>query len=222
MDETHDQLGEDLRGLEGRTMDGLDLVVEQLDRALESIGRHDVKLAATVVADDGPVDRVYLEVNQGILGLLAIQAPIGVDVRLVAALLHMIRCVERIGDQCVNIAKLVALSSYDGSKDPQILNAIDRMGRLARDQVTDAKRAFVTRQTPLARDLIGRDLTIDRMNREIFNRAVEIGNHVETREWAMLMILVARCLEKIGDNAVGIAEQTIFIITGRLHDLADR
>jgi len=61
-----------------------------------------------VVADDDRIDGRYLEVHQGVLSLLARQAPVAGDLRIVAALLHIIRCVERMGDQCVNVAKLVA------------------------------------------------------------------------------------------------------------------
>ncbi len=69
------------------------------------------------------------------LSLLARQAPVAGDLRIVAALLHMIRCIERMGDQCVNMAKLVPLSGYEAPKDQEILNSIERMGQLARTQV---------------------------------------------------------------------------------------
>src|SRR5205085_2749674 len=144
-----------------------------------------------------------------ILSLLALQAPVAGDLRIVAALLHVIRCVERMGDQCVNIAKLVPLSGYEAPKDKDILDAIERMGRLARSQVWQAKQAFAGRNSELAHDLVRQDTEINRLNREIFRRAVEIGDKLEMREWAMFMILVARCLERIGDNRVDIAEQTV-------------
>jgi phosphate transport system protein len=78
----------------------------------------------------------------------------------VAALLHVIRCVERMGDQCVNIAKLVPLSGYEAPKDKDILDAIERMGRLARSQVSQAKQAFAGRNTELAHDLVRQDTEI--------------------------------------------------------------
>ena len=67
--------------------------------------------------------------------MLARQAPVAGDLRIVAALLHMIRCIERMGDQCVNIAKLVPLSGYEQPKDKDILDAIERMSRLTRSLV---------------------------------------------------------------------------------------
>ena len=140
--ETRHAFHENLRALEAQALDALDLVIQQLDRSLESISYQDVELAGMVVADDDRIDGRYLEVHQGILSLLAREAPVAGDLRIVAALLHVIRCVERMGDQCVNIAKLVPLSGYEAPKDKDMLDAIERMGRLARSQVSQAKQAF--------------------------------------------------------------------------------
>jgi phosphate transport system protein len=143
------------------------------------------------------------------------------DLRIVAALLHVIRCIERMGDQCVNIAKLVPLSGYESPKDKDILDAIERMGQLARSQVSQAKEALRNRNVELAQDLARQDAEINRLNREIFKRAVEIGDEIDMREWGMFMILVARCLERIGDNTVDIAEQIVFVVTGLFREMAD-
>jgi len=197
------------------------MVTQQLDRALEAVNYQDVELAGMVVADDDRIDGRYLEVNQGVLSLLARQAPVATDLRIVAALLHIIRCIERMGDQCVNIAKLVPLSGHESPKDKDILDAIERMGRHARSQVAQAKEAFGTRNVELAQDVVRQDAEVNRLNRMIFRRAVEIGDEVEEREWAMYMILVARALERIGDNTVEIAEQTAFVVTGLFREIAD-
>ena len=219
--ESRHQFRDELKELERETLGGIDLVVGQLDRALESVTYRDVELAGMVVADDDRVDGRYLEIHQGVLSLLARQAPVAGDLRLVAALLHIIRCVERMGDQCVNIAKLVPLSGEGVPKDKEILDAIERMGQLAREELIEAKEAFATRHVKRARSLVVQDAGIGRLNRAIFNRAVEIGDDVDAREWAMFMILVARALERIGDNSVDIAEQTVFIVTGLFREFTD-
>jgi phosphate transport system protein len=219
--ETRHQFRETLKELEQQTLGGLEMVIGQLDRALEAISYQDVELAGMVVADDDRIDGRYLEVHQGILSLLARQAPVAGDLRIVAALLHIIRCVERMGDQCVNIAKLVPLSGYEAPKDKEILDAIEEMGQRARSQVSQAKQAFSTRNVDLAQDLVNQDAEINRLNRAIFRRAVEIGDDPDVREWAMFMILVARCLERVGDNAVDVAEQTVFVVTGLFRELED-
>jgi phosphate transport system protein len=221
MQETRHNFREALKQLEVQALGGLDLVITALDRALEAVGYQDVELAGMVVADDDLIDGRYLEVHQGILSLLALQTPVATDLRIVAALLHVIRCIERMGDQAVNIAKLVPLSGYESPKDKDILDAIERMGQLARSQLSQAKEAFASRNVGLAQDLVRQDAEINRLNREIFRRAVEIGDDVDTREWAMFMILVARCLERVGDNTVDIAEQVVFVVTGLFREFAD-
>ena len=220
MQETRHQFRESLMQLEVQTLGSLEMVIGQLDRALGSVSGHDVELAEVVVADDERIDRRYLEIHQGVLSLLARHAPVAGDLRIAAALLHISRCVERMGDQCANIAKLVRLSGRGAPKDKQILDTIERMGQLARAQVSQAKEAFATRDVALARGLVGVDGEINRLNRAIFIRAVEVGDELEVREWAMFMILVARCLERVAGNTVDIAEQTVFVVTGLFREFA--
>jgi phosphate transport system protein len=174
-----------------------------------------------VIADDDRVDGRYLEVHQGILSLLALQAPVAGDLRLVAALLHMIKHIERMGDQCVNIAKLIPLSGHEPPVRPEMLEALAKMGAYARSEVAQCKAAFAGRDVELAEDLVRQDREINRLNREIFRTAIEIGDDVDTREWAMHMILVARALERIGDNAVDIGEQVAFVVTGLFREFSD-
>jgi len=212
---------EELRELETHALGGIDIVLDQLDRTLEALAHQDVELASFVIADDDRVDGRYLEVHQGILSLLARQSPVAGDLRTVAALLHCIRCIERMGDQCVNIAKLVPLSGHESPKDKDILDMIERMGQLARSQLSQSKEALAARNVELAQDLVRQDREINRLNREIFRRAVEVGDDLDMREWGMYMILVARCLERVGDNTVEIAEQVVFVVTGLFREMAE-
>ena len=192
-----------------------------LDRALETIQNQDVELASMVIADDDRIDGRYLEVHQGILSLLALQAPVAGDLRVVAALLHVIKHVERMGDQCVNMAKLVPLAGHQPPADPQMLELIQRMGDQARRQVVQCGQAFERRDVEMAEDLVRQDDEIDRLNREVFHTALEIGDDADRREWAMHMMLVGRCIERIGDNAVDIGEQTAFVVTGLFREFED-
>ena len=221
MQETRHRFREDLAELERGACGGLDMVIQAFDRALESLKYQDIELAGMVVADDDRIDGRYLEVHQGLLSLIARQAPVAGDLRIVAALLHTIRSIERMGDQCVNIAKLIPLSGHEPPKDKDILDAIERMGNLTRSLVCQAKECFAERNVEVAQDLVRQDAEINRLNRAIFRHAVEIGDNLELREWAMFMILVARAIERIADNAVDIAEQTAFIVTGLFREFTD-
>jgi phosphate transport system protein len=210
-----------LAALESQALGGLDIVVEQLDRVLEAVQHADIELAEMVIADDDRVDGRYLEVHQGILSLLALQAPVAGDLRLVAALLHVMKNIERMGDQCVNIAKLIPLSGHEPPVHEDVMQQIVEMGRCARAEVLQSKRAFADRDVEMAEDLIRADRATNRINRELFKLAVQIGDDPDTREWAMLMTLVGRAIERVGDNAVDIGEQTAFVVTGLFREFSD-
>jgi phosphate transport system protein len=218
---TRIQFQEELAELEARALGTIDVVVGQLDRVMEALRHQDVELASFVIADDDRVDGRYLEVHQGILSLLALQAPVAGDLRLVAALLHVIKHVERMGDQCVNIAKLIPLAGNEPPVREEILEKLMVMGQFARSEALQSKASFENRDPELARDLVRQDREINRLNREIFQLALAIGDDPDTREWAMHMILVARALERVGDNAVDIGEQTAFVVTGLFREFSD-
>ncbi|HSI81823.1 MAG TPA: PhoU domain-containing protein, partial [Solirubrobacterales bacterium] len=103
----------------------------------------------------------------------------------------------------------------------RILGDIVTMGKQAGALVSQAKRAFSERNVELARDLVRQDDVVDDLNREIFQIALEIGDDHDRREWAMTMILVARAIERIGDNAVDIGEQVAFVVTGLFREFED-
>ena len=212
---------EELKRLEESALGGIDMVIDQLDRVLEALEHQDIELAQIVILDDDRLDGRYLEVHQGILTLLARQAPVAGDLRLVAALLHLIKHVERMGDQCVTIAKLIPLSGHEPPVRAEMLDRILRMGRAARSEVVQTRAAFSARDVALAEDLVRQDREINRLNREIFRLAIEIGDDPDTREWAMHMTMVARALERVGDNAVDIGEVTAFIVTGQFREFSD-
>jgi phosphate transport system protein len=218
---TRSHFQEELQGLERSALGGLDLVAQALDRALETVCNQDIELASMVIADDDRIDGRYLEVHQGILSLLALQAPVAGDLRVVAALLHLIKNMERMGDQCVNIAKLVPLDGHEPPSDSRMLANIERMGKQARQQVVQCKQAFERRDVALAHDLVRQDDEIDSLNRDCFQIALDIGDDADKREWAMHMMLVARSIERIGDNAVDIGEQTAFVVTGLFREFED-
>jgi phosphate transport system protein len=212
---------EELESLEKTALGGLDLVTQSLDRTMEAVEHQDAELAELVVADDDRVDGRYLEVHQAILTLLATQAPVATDLRLISALLHVMKNIERMGDQCVNIAKVIPLTGHDAPQRSEMLDRIMRMGKQVRGLLSQAKKAFEGRDVELARDLVRQDDLVDDLNKEVFQIAVEVGEDHDTREWAMTMLLVARALERIGDNAVDIGEQVAFVVTGLFREFED-
>jgi phosphate transport system protein len=220
-DKTRLHYQEELEALEKSTLEGLDMVVSALDRTLEAVEHQDIELAELVVSDDDRLDGRYLEVNQEILTLLATQAPVATDLRQISAMLHVLHSFERMGDQCVNICKVIPLTGHDAPQRPEMVDRIVRMGKQARSMVSQSKRAFEARDVELARDLVRQDDVVDELNKEVFRLAVEVGDEKDVREWAMTMMLVARALERIGDNAVDIGEQVAFVVTGLFREFED-
>jgi phosphate transport system protein len=212
---------EELATLEERALGGLDLVLESLNKTLEAVEQSDIELASQVVADDDRIDGRYLEVHQSLLTLLATQAPVATDLRLISALLHVMKCVERMGDQCVNVAKVIPLTGHEPPKDDVIIRDLITMGRQVRSMIPQAKRAFAQRDVALAQDLVRQDDLVDNLNREVFHRAIEVGDDADVREWATTMLLVARAIERMGDNAVDVGEQTAFVVTGLFREFED-
>jgi phosphate transport system protein len=212
---------EELENLEARALDGLELVIAALDRTIEAIQHQDIELAQVVIADDDVIDGRYLEIHQAILTLLATQAPVATDLRLIAALLHVMKNIERMGDQCVNIAKLIPIAGHQPPADERMLKNLVTMGHSIRAEIKQAKGAFANRDVAMARDLVRQDDVVDNLNRECFQLALEIGEDHDRREWAMTMLLVARALERTGDNAVDVGEQVAFVVTGLFREFED-
>jgi phosphate transport system protein len=217
---TRRQFADELARVEAHGLGGLDLVARQLDRVLEALEHQDVELAGMVIGDDDIIDGRYLEVHQGLLSLFALQAPVAGDLRILAAMLHVMKNIERMGDQCVNIAKTIPLTGYEAPVQGDVLERVLRMGRAARVQVTQAKAAFAGRDVELAEDLVRQDRQLNALNREIFRLAIDVGTDLDTREWAMHMVMAARAVERIGDNAVDIGEQTAFVVTGLFREFS--
>jgi phosphate transport system protein len=219
--ETRTQYQEELERLEASALDGLDMVSTALQRTLEAVEQQDVELAQLVVADDDRIDGRYLEVHQSLITLLATQSPVATDLRLISALLHVLKNVERMGDQCVNICKVIPLSGNEPPSDLEMVKLILSMGGQTRALISQAKRAFAGRDVELARDLVLQDDMVDELNRDCFRLALEIGDDADRREWAMTMLLAARAIERIADNAVDIGEQVAFVVTGLFREFED-
>jgi len=212
---------EELEKLEASALGGLDLVATALMRTMEAVERHDVELAEVVIADDDRIDGRYLEVHQSLITLLATQSPVATDLRLISALLHVLKSIERMGDQCVNVCKVIPLTGNYAPADPRMVELILKMGAQTKTLIAQAKRSFEERDVEMAHDLVRRDDIVDELNRECFHLALEIGDDADTREWAMTMLLSARAIERIGDNAVDIGEQVAFVVTGLFREFED-
>jgi phosphate transport system protein len=196
------------------------LVLRALRGALNALENQDVELADEVIAFDDDVDRRYHDIEKQIELLLARQTPVASDLRLVLAILHSNIHLERMGDQCVTIAKLTKLS-HTLSQEPRMVEGFEEMGSRAEEMTRVALDSFAARDIERARSLADLDELIDRANRRVVAQVMALAGDAGAQEWGMRMIVVSRCLERIGDNCVDIGEQTVYLVTGEFREFTD-
>lgn len=200
--------------------DVADICDRMLERALHALVTPGAHGAADVVALDNEVDRSYQEIERAVLELIALQAPVGRDLRLLTAILHVNIHVERLGDYAAHIAKMAGVVS-ELIDHPDLARALVDMGTAAGHIARTSLRSFADRDPALARRLPILDDRVDELNLDIFRRLVQLAAVDERRlEWATHMIVVARSLERYGDHAVDIGEQTLFAVTGETVELS--
>jgi phosphate transport system protein len=196
------------------------LVKKQLERVLDAVAQRDSAHAATVIAEDDAIDDLYIETASRILTLLALQAPVASDLRLVSAILHSNIHIERMGDLCVNIAKFVR-NELPYPTDSPMVTRLTEMGGRAAEMLELVLTAFAQRSVELAEQLPDKDTAIDRLNRGMLGELKRHAADEESFEWATNLILVARYLERFADHCVDIAEQTAFLVTGVFREFTD-
>jgi phosphate transport system protein len=214
------ELQAELDALEAGFQDTGEIVLRSIRGAIDALRTQDVELCDEVIAFDDEVDERYLALEKQVEMTLARQTPVASDLRLVLAVLHSALHLERVGDQCVTIAKLTKLSSHLGTKHAVIESLVD-MGERCAEMVKVALSAFAARDLDEARGLHQLDELVDNANRLVFHEVLTYVNDAEALEWGMRQITVARCFERIGDNAVDIGEQTAFIVTGEFAEFTD-
>ncbi len=213
-------LEEELDRLEASIQEESDLVLRSLRACLNALERRDVELADEVIAFDDDVDGSFFGIQEGIHTLLARQTPVAVDLRHVLAMLHVNLHLERMADYCVTIAKLTRLTA-DLPNDEQLLQGFEEMGSRAEEMIRVAIDSFLSRDVTKAESLVDLDELIDRANRRVVGHLLELGGDESLREWGLRMIIVSRCLERIGDHAVDIGEQTAYYATGEFREFTD-
>jgi len=209
---------EELADLERALQREGELVVRSIQAASRALPDHDLELADEVIAFDDEVDARYFAIQEGVQSLLARQTPVASDLRLVLAMLHMNLHLERMADLCTTVAKLTKLAAAI-SPDARIVASLAEMGVRAEEMTRVAMRSFEHRDLARAETLVELDDLLDRANRRTVEHVLELP--VEQREWGLRMLVVSRCLERIGDHAVDIGEQTAYLITGEFREFTD-
>jgi phosphate transport system protein len=212
---------EELSQLEAGLQEEGDLVLRALRSSLNALARGDAELADEVISFDDEVDRRYVEIETGVQSLLARQTPVAVDLRFVLAVLRVNLHLERMADYCVTVAKLTKLMGDLNVEDEAISRSIEEMGQRAEQMIRVAMDAFATRDAEKAQTLVELDELIDRANRNATDDLLSLGDSPQEREYALRMLVVSRCVERIGDHAVDIGEQVAYLVTGEFREFSD-
>ena len=197
-----------------------ELAATSVQRSIEALIQHDDEKAQMVIDADDPIDELYLKIDGGVLRMLALQSPVAEDLRLISAILHCDLHLERIGDQAVNVAKLY-LRTRDARGSDSMRQQIEEMGVHVVAMVWTAMESFGRRDLDLALKVPTMDDPVDRLNRNTHLEALKLADDPSQLDWGLHMNMAARALERVGDNAVDIAEQVGFLLTGEFREFTD-
>jgi phosphate transport system protein len=207
--------------LEQRLVEISDLVRHGLREALSALELGDFAIAQRVIEADDEVDKRCLALDRDAEILLVGQVVPGRDISLVLASTRIARNLERMADQCVTISKLVQAGGNDEPGSAAVRASLEEMGRRGERMLEAATDALSHRDAVRARQLDELDNLVDDLNRSVVEQVLEIGGDRARREWGLRMVLAARALERIADNAVDIAEQVCYVVTGELREFSD-
>jgi len=212
---------EELAALEAGLQEEGDLVLRALRSSLNALARADMELADEVISFDDEVDKRYVAIEEGVQSLLARQTPVAADLRLVLAILRVNLHLERMADYCVTVAKLTKLMGDLNVSEPAIAGSIEDMGQRAEQMIRVALDSFADRDAEKAHTLVELDELIDRANRQATEDVLSLGDSAEEREYGLRMLVISRCVERIGDHAVDIGEQVVYLVTGEFREFSD-
>ena len=200
----------ELRGLISQ-MGGL--AEDAIDKAMQALQRNDLALAEQVRLADKQIDVIEAEVERLAVRIIALRAPMAVDLREVVAALKIAGVVERIGDYAKNIAKRVPMIESEHRIEP--ISILPAMGRMASEMVHDVLDAFAARDAEEAVRVVESDTALDDFYDSIFRTLVTyMVENPRTIGQVAHLLFVAKNLERIGDHATNVAEMVYFAATG--------
>jgi phosphate transport system protein len=211
---------EELEAMELRLLELGELAAASVQNAVEAVIQHEDAGAQRVIDGDDEIDQIYLELDRRMLSLLALQAPVAADLRLISVVIHSSLHLERVGDQAVNVAKMQQVTR-DLPANETILQQIGEMGHIVVEMVRVAMDALRRRDLELSLRLPKMDDPVDRLNRNMHFEVAKLADEPRALEWGMHMNLAARALERVGDNAVDIGEQVAFLVSGEFREFTD-
>ncbi len=190
------------------------LVEQAVRNSTEALHDRNSELAACVISDDSRIDQLLEDINDCAVNLIALRQPKARDLRMVIAVIRISQFLERAGDYAKNIAKrAVTITGMDPELEGD--GSIRRLAISVESLTKDSLDSFVYQDVDKASDVIQRDIEIDRMHNSLFRKFVNLMmEDPGSIEPTLHLLSVAKNLERIGDYATAISEQTIYMVTG--------
>jgi phosphate transport system protein len=213
----------DLEQLKERLLQMAGLAEHAVHQAVQSVFQKSEALANRVLEEEAGINELQIEIDDRAMQLVALQAPMAVDLRFIFSASRINSDLERIGDQAVNIAQ----SALRILRHPQVKPYVDlpRMSELAEGMVRDSLNSLVRGDAELAKSVLTRDDEVDHLRDQIFRELLTYMMENSAVVFpAFELILITKNLERIGDHATNIAEDVIYMVVGRdvRHLAADR
>ena len=205
---------EELEQLKTRLLEMGGLAEDRVRSAVQALVERDASLVERVLAGDGPINQLHIEIDQRCFTLLALRQPMAVDLRAIVSAVKINTDLERVGDLAVNIAE--AVRRY--LRHPPVKELIDipRMAEIAQRMLRHALDSYVRRDMDMAQGVLNEDDTLDALKTQVFRELLTyMLQDPSTIEPALDLILMSRHLERIGDHATNVAEDVIFMVSAR-------
>ena len=182
--------------------------------AIKALTERNDDFAREVKENDEILDRYEKEIDEVAIGLLALQAPLASDLRLITIAMKISHDLERVGDEATTIAR----RALELNQEPQIKPYVDlpRMAEMGLEMLRQAIDAFVNREPARAREIIPRDKNVDALNKQLHRELVSfiIENPASTTRCLNLMV-ISKALERIADHATNVAEEVVYLYEAR-------
>ena len=190
-----------------------ELVGKAISKATSSLLNDDLKIAEEVIAGDELINSLNSSIEERSLQMVALQAPVARDLRILMSAIRMGSSLERMGDLAAHIAKQVRLRYPNSSIPEELRNTFTRMGDAATKIVAETGRVIKTRDADLAEKIKIYDDELDNLHRELFS-VVLSDDWKHGVESAIDVTLLSRYYERFGDHAVTVARRVVHIVTG--------
>ena len=216
---TREHYSQELADLRGSVVAMASMTNKAIDNAVTALTRRDVRLAEQVVAADGAINEPRWRTEEHALLLIATQAPMASDLRMIAAVIHIVTDLERMADHAAGIAKIAIQTADQPPLKPLI--DIPRMSEIARTMLHDAITAFIEDDEAAARAIVAHDDEVDALYEQIYRELLTFMlADPTTIDQATHLLWAAHNLERIADRVTNICERVVFAVTGQLEELA--